>query len=202
MAPTVFFILGGPGSGKGTACARLVEEFGMTHISAGDLLRDETKTDSELGKKISSIISQGNIVPSEITVELLKQAMDRATIANPATKGFLIDGFPRKFDQAEMFETGIAKAKHIFYFDCSEATMEGRCLSRAAETQGTATGRSDDSLEVIRKRFRVNIEQCMPVVEMYKKEGRCTVVDANKDRDAVYEQVRSTIVGLANAQTA
>eukprot|EP00744_Colponema_vietnamica_P012433 GILI01017450.1.p1 GENE.GILI01017450.1~~GILI01017450.1.p1 ORF type:complete len:200 (-),score=53.23 GILI01017450.1:58-657(-) len=199
MAPVVFFILGGPGSGKGTACAKLVEEFGMTHISAGDLLRDETKTDSELGKRINGIISQGNIVPSEITVELLKQAIDRA---DPVTKGFLIDGFPRKFDQAEMFETGIAKAVRVYYFDCSEATMESRCVSRAAETKDSGAGRTDDNLEIIRKRFRVNIEQCVPVVEMYKNEGRCTIVDANQDRASVYEQVRSSIASLGFAPTA
>lgn len=192
MSVTVpcFFILGGPGSGKGTACGRLVEEFGFVHISAGDLLREEVKRGTELGEKINGIISVGNIVPSEITVELLRQSMERA----PSTVGYLIDGFPRKFDQAEMFESGIAKATRVYYFDCTEATMEGRCLSRAVETGGT--GRNDDGVEVIRKRFRVNIEQCVPVVNMYKEQGRCTIVDANASKDDVYAVMRNEMIGL------
>lgn len=182
MAPTVYFILGGPGSGKGTNCALLVEQFGFTHLSAGELLRDEAKKDTDLSRRIGEILGAGQIVPSEITVELLTNAI-RDT---PNPVGYLIDGFPRKFDQAQMFEDGVAKAKGILYFECSEATMEERLLGRA----GTGEARSDDNLETIRRRFRVNVEQCMPVVNKYVEEGRCVVIDANQDKDAVYAKVK------------
>uniref|UniRef100_A0A7S1MAY1 Adenylate kinase active site lid domain-containing protein n=1 Tax=Neobodo designis TaxID=312471 RepID=A0A7S1MAY1_NEODS len=178
-----FFILGGPGSGKGTNCERLVEDFGFKHFSAGDLLRAEGKKETPLGEKIRSIIAAGNIVPSEITVELLRNAIAEA---GSGQTGFLIDGFPRKLDQAQMFEDGIAKARGIVYFDCSMEEMEKRLLSRAA----AGSGRSDDNAEAIRHRFKVNVEQCMPVVEKYDAEQRCFRIDANRDRDVVYTDVK------------
>lgn len=179
--PTVFFILGGPGSGKGTNCSRLVQDFGYVHFSAGDLLREEAKKDSELGKKITDILKRGEIVPSEVTVALLADAIQK----HPASNGYLIDGFPRKLDQARMFEEGIAKAKGILYFDCTEQTMEQRCLHRLS----CGSTRSDDDPEVLRRRFRTNLEQCMPVVEKYDNEKRLIRIDANKSVDEVYSQV-------------
>jgi len=193
LAP-VIFVLGGPGSGKGTNCERLVKEFGFVHISAGDLLREETKKpDSTLGAQISGILARGEIVPSEITVALLTNRLKEY----PENKvGFLVDGFPRKADQAKMFEDGVQKALSVLYFDCTEATMESRLLKRAAANATSAAARSDDNEETIRRRFRVNIEQCVPVVEGYKQEGRCTIIDANRDRDSVYKDVHETIVRL------
>lgn len=186
--PTVFFILGGPGSGKGTNCQRLVEDFGFSHLSAGDLLREEGKKDTPLGLKITEILKAGQIVPSEVTVELLTNAIRN----NPNPAGFLVDGFPRKADQALMFEEGVARAKAILYFDCSEQTMENRLLGRATG----AAARDDDNIETIRRRFRVNVEQCMPVVQKYIDEGRATVLDANEDKDAVYAKVKALFLQL------
>jgi adenylate kinase len=182
-----FFILGGPGSGKGTNCERLVEDFGFKHFSAGDLLRAEGKKESELGEQIRKILAEGNIVPSEITVALLRNAIADAG-ANQT--GYLIDGFPRKLDQAQMFEDGIAKARGVLYFDCSMEEMEKRLLSRAA----AGSGRSDDNADAIRRRFQVNIEQCMPVVEKYDGEKRCYRIDANRDRDVVYTDVKNLFI--------
>ncbi|RNF07188.1 adenylate kinase [Trypanosoma rangeli] len=187
--PKVFFVLGGPGSGKGTVCASLVQEFGLTHFSAGDLLREASNNGtSGVGKKISEILKAGNIVPSEITVELLSNA-----IANhPNQRGYIIDGFPRKMDQALMFEEGIAPAKGIFYFDCSEETMAARVEHRAKE----GSGREDDEMEVLRHRFRTNVEHCMPVVERYKREGRLHTIDANGSREQVYDNVKQLMLQL------
>ncbi|KPI83333.1 putative adenylate kinase [Leptomonas seymouri] len=188
----VFFILGGPGSGKGTNCARLVEDFGYTHFSAGDLLREAARSGtSDVAKKIGEIIRSGHIVPSEITVELLRQAI--ADHPNPT--GYIIDGFPRKKDQARMFEDGIAKAKGILYYDCSEQTMEDRLLTRGANSSG-AEKRDDDAAETIRTRFRVNVEECTPVVEEYKQSGRCHVIDANRDRESVYATTRQIFLEM------
>lgn len=188
----VFFILGGPGSGKGTNCERLVEDFGYAHFSTGELLRDAAKHGtSDVAKKIAAIIKAGDIVPSEITVELLAQSMKE----KPNPNGYLIDGFPRKADQAKMFEDDIVPAKGIVYFDCSQETMESRLLARGAASVGDAK-RPDDDIETIRHRFTVNKEQCMPVVEDYQKKGRCIVIDANRDRDVVYADVKKRFIDL------
>ncbi|KVI00561.1 Adenylate kinase [Cynara cardunculus var. scolymus] len=98
--PKVVFVLGGPGSGKGTQCANIVEHFGYTHLSAGDLLRAEIKSGSENGTMIQNMISEGKIVPSEVTIKLLEKAI----VENENDK-FLIDGFPRNEENRAAFES-------------------------------------------------------------------------------------------------
>lgn len=95
----VAFVLGGPGSGKGTQCAKLVEEFGVVHLSAGDLLRAHIKSGSEDGKMVADMIANGQIVPSSVTVGLLQGAMDAS-----GKSQFLIDGFPRNDENRAAFE--------------------------------------------------------------------------------------------------
>jgi len=108
---TVIYVLGGPGAGKGTQCGRLVEDFNFSHLSAGDLLRAEQHREgSQYGDLIRTCIREGNIVPQEVTIKLLEMAMARELEARSGpgwTDGrgrFLIDGFPRKMDQALTFE--------------------------------------------------------------------------------------------------
>ncbi|KAL2319366.1 hypothetical protein Fmac_028335 [Flemingia macrophylla] len=124
--PTVVFVLGGPGSGKGTQCANIVENFGYIHLSAGDLLREEIKSGSENGTMIQNMIKEGKIVPSEVTITLLQRAMEKS-----GKNKFLIDGFPRNEENRAAFEkvTGIEPA-FVLYFDCPEEEMERRLLSR------------------------------------------------------------------------
>ncbi|CAB3983276.1 adenylate kinase isoenzyme 5-like [Paramuricea clavata] len=97
---TIIFVLGGPGSGKGTQCARIVEHFGLTHLSAGELLREEVTRNSGRAALIAEFIKDGKIVPQEITIELLKDAM----LEHPDSRGFLVDGFPRELEQGHQFE--------------------------------------------------------------------------------------------------
>uniref|UniRef100_A0A0D3FB65 adenylate kinase n=2 Tax=Oryza TaxID=4527 RepID=A0A0D3FB65_9ORYZ len=96
---TVVFVLGGPGSGKGTQCANIVEHFGFIHLSAGDLLRAEIKSGSENGTMIENMIKEGKIVPSEVTIKLLQEAMIKS-----GNDKFLIDGFPRNEENRAAFE--------------------------------------------------------------------------------------------------
>ena len=105
LADKVVFVLGGPGSGKGTQCAKLVEDYGFTHLSAGDLLRDEVKSRSEVGQMCMYLMTEGKLVPMEVTMQLLKSAMEAAP-----TRNFLIDGFPRALDQALAFEKEVTAA--------------------------------------------------------------------------------------------
>jgi len=97
----VFFVVGGPGSGKGTQCEKMVERYGYTHISSGDLLRAEVASGSERGKKLNCIMKKGGLVPNKVVLDMIKEAMlAKVKTAN----GFLIDGYPRKVEQGVEFE--------------------------------------------------------------------------------------------------
>ncbi|KAG5231048.1 uridylate kinase family protein [Salix suchowensis] len=177
--PTVVFVLGGPGSGKGTQCANIVKHFGYTHLSAGDLLRAEMKSGSENGTMIQDMIKEGKIVPSEVTIKLLQKAMQ-----DSGNDKFLIDGFPRNEENRAAFEA-VTKIEPAFvlFFDCSEEEMEKRILSRNQ-------GREDDNIETIRKRFKVFLESSLPVVKYYESKGKVQKVDATKSVDEVFEVVK------------
>lgn len=179
---TVLFVLGGPGAGKGTQCARLVRDYHFTHLSAGDLLRaEQDRPGSQYGQLIRDYIKNGEIVPMEVTVALLEKAM-RDTVASTGNKKFLIDGFPRKMDQALKFEEVVCPAQLVLFYDCPEAEMEKRLLER-----GKTSGRADDNAESIRKRFRTFVETSMPVVDRYESENRVVKVDATPPPDRVYQ---------------
>ncbi|RWA09287.1 hypothetical protein EKO27_g5810 [Xylaria grammica] len=199
---TVLFVLGGPGAGKGTQCERLVAAYGFTHLSAGDLLRaEQNRAGSQYGELIKDYIKNGEIVPMEVTIVLLENAMRDAMSAkptgttttaaagNPALKGkFLIDGFPRKFDQAVKFEEAVCPAKFVLFYDCPEEEMERRLLER-----GKTSGRSDDNADSIRKRFRTFIETSMPVVDYYEKQDRVARIRANVPPDEVYRATQAEL---------
>lgn len=106
----VIFVLGGPGSGKGTQCARLVEQWGFVHLSAGDLLRAEQQREgSQYGELIASYIREGQIVPQEVTIALLQNAIQERLDSSGGAR-VLVDGFPRKMDQAELFDQKVRLA--------------------------------------------------------------------------------------------
>ncbi|KAL5117218.1 bifunctional uridylate/adenylate kinase [Pleosporales sp. CAS-2024a] len=182
---TVIFVLGGPGAGKGTQCAKLVSDYGFKHLSAGDLLREEQdRPGSQFGDMIKTYIKEGTIVPMEVTVQLLENAMKASIEADNKKALFLIDGFPRKLDQAHAFERTVVPSKFTLFFECSEAVMEKRLLHR-----GETSGRADDNLDSIKKRFRVFVETSMPVVDEFDKQGKVVKVNAERDPNDVYADV-------------
>ena len=180
---TVIFVLGGPGAGKGTQCANLVEKHGFTHLSAGDLLRaEQERPGSQFGDLIRDYIKNGLIVPQEVTIQLLENAMTDALTRAGSSKGkFLIDGFPRKMDQAQKFEETVCPARMVLFFDCPEEVMQRRLLER-----GKTSGRSDDNAESIRKRFKVFVDTSMPVVDYFDGQSKVVKVDATPEPDAVF----------------
>mmetsp|Transcript_115183 Transcript_115183/g.325456 ORF Transcript_115183/g.325456 Transcript_115183/m.325456 type:complete len:363 (+) Transcript_115183:68-1156(+) len=189
VAPMVIFVLGGPGSGKGTQCARISEQFGYKHLSAGDLLREECqRPNSEYGDLIRSHMSEGKLVPADISVKLLRRAME--SIGWKKGK-FLIDGFPRSKDNLEGWVRVMNDAeypptvKFCLFFDCSEASMEQRLLKR-----GETSGRSDDNIETIRRRFVIFQQETIPVVDHFAYEGLLRRVDANRDIEKVWHEIR------------
>lgn len=181
----VVFVLGGPGAGKGTQCANLVRDYGFKHLSAGDLLREEQdRPGSEFGEMIKTYIKEGQIVPMEVTIQLLENAMT-ASIKETGNRKFLIDGFPRKLDQADAFEEKVVPSKFTLFFDCPEDTMRERLLNR-----GKTSGRADDNEESIKKRFRTFVETSMPVVDKFDSQNRVVKVDATTSAEKVYEVVK------------
>lgn len=178
--PIVVFVLGGPGSGKGTQCANIVEHFGYTHLSAGDLLRAEIKSGSENGTMIQTMIKEGKIVPSEVTIKLLQKAMQES-----GNDKFLIDGFPRNEENRAAFEAVTKiEPEFVLFFDCSEEEMERRILNRNQ-------GREDDNIETIRKRFNVFLESSLPVVQYYEAKGKVRKIDAAKPIAEVFDAVKA-----------
>lgn len=194
---TVVFVLGGPGAGKGTQCSKLVEQYGFTHLSAGDLLRaEQERPGSQFGELIKDYIKNGLIVPMEVTIQLLENAMTEALQKAGSTKGrFLVDGFPRKMDQAVKFEETVCPAKMVLFFDCPEEVMEKRLLKR-----GETSGRSDDNAESIRKRFRTFVETSMPVVNYFEKEGKVVKLDATPTPDQVYVKTQLAVTEKLGAK--
>ncbi|KAG8720811.1 UMP-CMP kinase [Ceratobasidium sp. 394] len=192
----VIFVLGGPGAGKGTQCARIVQDYGFVHLSAGDLLREEQKREgSQFGALISEHIRNGTIVPMEVTVKLLENAI-RAELAKPHPGNawenghgrFLVDGFPRKMDQAIKFDETVCLSSFVLFFDTTEEVMLARLLER-----GKTSGREDDNAESIKKRFRTFVETSMPVVDKYRAEGKVVAVDSTRPIEVVHADVSKVL---------
>lgn len=191
--PDVVFVLGGPGAGKGTQCARIVKEYGYVHLSAGDLLRAERSKGGALGNMISDYIKEGKIIPVEITIRLIKQAMDENVAAGRSK--FLIDGFPRNEDNLDGWNkmmTGQVNFKFVLFMDCSAEIMEKRLLGRNE-------GRADDNIESIRKRFKTYVDSTMPIIQRFEKDSAVRRIDAAKDPDAVWADVSALFKDAAPA---
>uniref|UniRef100_K3XB08 UMP-CMP kinase n=1 Tax=Globisporangium ultimum (strain ATCC 200006 / CBS 805.95 / DAOM BR144) TaxID=431595 RepID=K3XB08_GLOUD len=190
----ILFVLGGPGAGKGTQCSKLVEKYGFVHLSAGDLLREERQSGSVNGELIDRMIKEGQIVPVKITLTLLQQAMTKS-----GRDLFLIDGFPRNFDNLQGWKEEMAEdefqVEGVLFYDCPESVMEERLLER-----GKTSGRTDDNAEAIRKRFHTYLESTMPVIDYYAKLNKVFKVDATPGPDDVFEATQTFIDPIVNVE--
>lgn len=189
---SVIFVLGGPGAGKGTQCANLVRDYGFVHLSAGDLLRaEQAREGSKYGEMIAQYIKDGLIVPQEVTIALLEQAMNEGVKLGKSK--FLIDGFPRKMDQLLTFEKQVALSSFTLFFDCPESVMLERLLER-----GKTSGRTDDNVESIKKRFKTFVETSMPVVEYFEEKDKVVKVKCDSPVDQVYNDVKVALKNRLN----
>lgn len=198
----VVFVLGGPGAGKGTQCARLVAEQGFVHLSAGDLLRaEQLRPESEYGAMIKEYIKEGKIVPMQVTIKLLENAMRESMNANSATtvgpSRFLIDGFPRQMDQAITFDETVRPGSLVLFLTCPEEVLLERLMER-----GKTSGRADDNAESIKKRFQTFIDTSMPVVEYYRERNKVVDIDSSQTIDAVYAIISTALVSILPAPVA
>ncbi|XP_029931194.1 UMP-CMP kinase [Myripristis murdjan] len=192
MKPQVVFVLGGPGAGKGTQCSKIVESYSYTHLSAGDLLRAERARDgSEFGQLIDNCIKEGKIVPVEITINLLRKAMEETMQTDEKNFRFLIDGFPRNEDNLQGWNTvmdGKADVKFVLFFDCSNEVCINRCLER-----GKSSGRTDDNRESLEKRIQTYLQSTRPIIDQYAKQGKVRTIDASRCVDEVFADVKAII---------
>ena len=183
------FVIGGPGSGKGTHCQKLVEVFGYVHLSAGDLLRAERDKGGPLGDLITSYIVEGKLVPASIPVRLLREAIQSSNNTN-----FMIDGFPRDMEnmacwyEEKMFN--VVKLDFVLFFDCPEDVLLSRLVAR-----GLTSGRDDDNEETIKKRFQVFEKSTRPVIKYFQRLGRLRTVNTNAEVDTVFASVLSNFKG-------
>lgn len=176
------FVLGGPGSGKGTNCAKIQEQFGYVHLSAGDLLRAERESGSELAEMINTYIKEGKIVPAEVTVRLLRNAMESS-----GSSKFLIDGFPRDIQNLECWKTqmsAVADVQFLLFLDCPHEIMTARLLER-----GKTSGRADDNEESVRKRLVTYEQSTRPIIEAFRGEGKVREVNSNRSFEEVFGEV-------------
>jgi len=183
----VIFVLGPPGSGKGTQCEKIVQQFGYKHLSAGELLRTEQNAkNSQFGELIHKHMVNGTIVPVAITCSLLLRAMNDSKCEN-----FLIDGFPRNQDNLDGWikevDPELVKIQSVLFFECSPNNCLIRCIKRGEN----GSGRSDDDEEVLKKRFITYKNSTLPIVEYYRKLGLLIEIDANKTVDDMYTQLIS-----------
>ena len=183
----VIFIVGPPGVGKNTQCDKLVEKYNFIHFGAGDLLRKEINKGTEDGKLIKLIMSEGKYVPAKITCGLIKKEMD----IYGKEKIFLIDGYPRNQDNIDAWEE-IFGNNYILVasiiLSCNEEELEKRLLERAK-----TSGRIDDKIDVIKKRFKTHLEQSRPIVEKLKKMGTFIEIQGNGTVEEVFNRIKQQL---------
>jgi adenylate kinase len=167
-------LFGPPGSGKGTQAQNLIQKFNLKQISTGDLFRHNIKNETELGKLAKSYMDKGELVPDQVTIDMLIDELKKPTDA----QGFIFDGFPRTAFQTEALE-GIVKDVLNNQIDiCLSLVVEDEILVKRLLERGKTSGRSDDADEnIIRNRIKEYYTKTAEVAELYKKQGKYVEVN-------------------------
>ncbi|XP_072346963.1 adenylate kinase isoenzyme 1-like isoform X3 [Scyliorhinus torazame] len=181
----IIFVIGGPGSGKGSQCVKMTEKYGFTHLSTGNLLRKEISNETDRGNKIKKIMIEGGLVPLGTTLEILKDAMLESL---EETKGFMIDGYPRTLKQAEAFDKSFTLPTVVLLIDCSPEVMKERLMNR-----GQTSDRFDDNEVTIRKRVDAYFIDSVPVVKHYESKGLLKKIQGEGTEDDVFQSVTAII---------
>jgi adenylate kinase len=186
-------ILGPQGAGKGTQAKKISAEYGLPHVSTGDMLRDHMTRGTELGERVRPIYDAGELVPDDLMIELIRDRLSRGD----TVPGFVLDGFPRTLPQAEalaeMFRGIRRDLDAVLVLEVDEDEAVRRLNNRAAEE-----GRSDDTPEVIRTRldnYRVNTA---PLVEWYRARDKVVPIDGDGPADEVFDQIRRALTHLGS----
>ncbi|MCE5180107.1 MAG: adenylate kinase [Porphyromonadaceae bacterium] len=181
-------IFGAPGSGKGTQSEKLIEKYGLKHVSTGDLLRAEIKNNTGLGQMAESYITRGQLVPDEVVIGILEELVQ----GNNHLKGFIFDGFPRTLAQGEALDAMLAKhgekVSVVLSLEVADEELIGRLLKR-----GEISGRSDDNRETIESRLQVYYSQTAPLKDFYKEQGKLATIHGHGSIDDIFESMETIV---------
>ena len=182
-------IFGAPGSGKGTQSKKLIDRYGLTHISTGEVLRSQITAGTELGKIADSYISKGHLIPDDLMVDILASEVDRL---RPTSNGFIFDGFPRTIPQADalkkMLEQRGEEVHSVIGLEVADEELMERLIKRGAES-----GRADDNPETIGNRLKVYHSTTSPLRDYYNKEGKYTPIHGSGQVEDIFSNIVNAI---------
>ena len=204
----VFF--GPPGAGKGTQAALICENFGLVHISTGDMIREQIALGSDIGKLAASVIEKGNLVPDEVVIEMVKMRIAK----EDAEKGFILDGFPRTLPQAYKLSK-LTDIEMVISIDVPLDVLVGRITSRricpackatyisdgsssqtCSKCGSLLTTRKDDTEAVAMERFRIYNEETCPILDYYENTSKVVHIDGTQAVDKVCSDIKRAILEL------
>lgn len=187
-------LIGPPGAGKSTQAKMLSSKLGLIHISTGDLIREEQAKDSKIGKLATQLVDNGNFLPDEIVISMVKQKV----IDNPTAPGFIFDGFPRTVDQAKTLDEFLNQRKtpinKVFFLDIADSVITNRITARSIKEN-----RADDKPELIKTRIENYKQKVLPVVNYYKEgylfaANRGIVnIEASKTKEEVLSEIETAL---------
>lgn len=177
-------IFGAPGSGKGTQSERIVEKYGINHISTGDVLRAEIKNGTELGKTAKGYIDQGQLIPDELMIDILASVFD----SFKDSKGVIFDGFPRTIAQAEALKKMLAERGQDVSVMVDLEVPEDELMVRLIK-RGKDSGRADDNEETIKKRLHVYHSQTAPLIDWYKNEKKYQHINGLGTMEGIFAEI-------------
>jgi len=183
-------LFGPPGAGKGTQSEKLIEKYNLVHISTGDIFRAHIKNQTELGKQVSQIIAEGNLVPDSITIAMLEEEIKQ----NPQATGFIFDGFPRTVAQAEALDTFLegnnSGITGVVALDVTEEELTQRIAKRQE-----ISGRADDAADKLKKRIEEYFGKTIHVLPYYETQGKLTKVNGIGEIETIFADLSSVIDG-------
>jgi len=181
-------LFGPPGAGKGTQSAKLIDKYDLHHISTGDMFRAHIKDQTELGKQVSQIIADGNLVPDSVTIAMLEEEIKN----NPDAKGFIFDGFPRTVAQAEaldaFMESNNMPISGVIALDVDENELTQRIAKRQERS-----GRADDAADKLKKRIEEYFGKTIHVLPYYEGKGKLTKVNGIGEIESIFSELTSII---------
>jgi adenylate kinase len=187
-------VLGPQGAGKGTQAKRVSEEFGIPHVSTGDMFRAAIAAGTELGRKVQPLLAGGELVPDEVTIAMIRDRLSD----EDARDGFVLDGFPRNLAQAGALDEMLASIGRgldaILFFDIPDEVGMERALNRAR-----TESRADDTAEVIARRLATYHSETEPIVEHYRATGKLVPLHADRSVDQVWNEISAALHQVAPA---